>query len=156
MCYSRYKMSWRGIRSSSWSSTHSPPLQMLIIKYLLLATYFVTQVAVLAAPIPSDSEPTPPGDNALSARQMHPVDRPPTRRLTNYSRQRPKNSACTRCREKKLRCSTPPCAHCTKDGVAQQCATAPKNKNDANKNGGNGVSLSLWRSLFSIVTRGMT
>ena len=54
----RYKITSRVTGFSSWSSTHSPfrqPSQMLIIKSLILAVSFLTQVAVLAAPIPLEA-----------------------------------------------------------------------------------------------------
>ena len=124
---SRYKMTWRGIGSSSWSSTHSLPLQMLITKYLLLATCFLTQLAVLAAPIPLNSDPSPPSDNALSARMLQPAapEPPPIQ----------KTKACQHCHDKKLGCNyNRPCQRCIN---TRDCVDF-------------GVSLSLWRPLFSI------
>ena len=57
-------MTSRTVESSSWPSTFNPysPLQMLIIKSLLLAVFFLT-LSILAAPIPLD-----PRDDALFSR----------------------------------------------------------------------------------------
>ena len=59
-------------RLSSWSSTHFPfnpnTLQMLIIKSILLATSFLTQVLVLAAPISFNARAPSLYDNALFGR----------------------------------------------------------------------------------------
>ena len=93
-------------------------LKMLIINYLLLAIYFLTQVAVLAAPIPSDSGPY----NAVSM-QMDESDLAPTQ--SKIKRPRKTGSRTTK--------------------AAKRHKTGPY-----------GVSLLLWRPLFSIVTRGMT
>ena len=69
----RYKITLRAIGLSSWSSTipHShKPLQMLIIKFLLLASYCLTQVIVLAAPIPLNAPSV--NDDALFSRASSP------------------------------------------------------------------------------------
>ena len=114
---SGYKMTWRGIGSSSWSSTHSLPLQMLIFKYLLLAT-----VAVLAAPIPFDSSPSPSSDNVLSGGQLPPglMGLPPT--------QPKKHRACSTCQDKHMRCSGAPlpCDNCSKNKeLGKHCHILP-------------------------------
>ena len=89
---------------------------MLIFKYLLLAT-----VAVLAAPIPFHSDPSPPSDNVLSARQSPPgpMGLPPT--------QPPMQKACASCRDINKLCSgaPPPCKRCIRLGL-ENCHFRPK------------------------------
>ena len=133
MVVRRYKMTWRGIGSSSWSSTHSPPLQMLIIRYLLLAAYFVTQVAILAAPIPSDSAPS---------RNINPsCTKPPKVTIP----------ACTNCRRVRQRCDEErPCLRCIQDGC--ECVIVelgPPRKNGARNRTTQTVCLFHFGVLFS-------
>ena len=150
-------MTWRGIGSSSWSSTHSPPLQMLIIKYLLLSTYFLTQLAVLAAPLPSDSStplppdpstppPPDPGPSA-SSRNIYPINPAPGPQRT---RGQSKN-ACTKCQKAKKRCDEKrPCQRCVTYGMAEECTSSGRKKRKWGPRGRykTSVSLSFWRPLL--------
>ena len=123
------------------------PLQMLIIKYLLLPTYFVTQVAVLAAPIPSHFNPSAPSHNAELPPPM-----PPPVMTPNRTKRKKK---CEACYKYKTRCDgNEPCGACTRVGEELTCVFLKMG--DESIEDGNGVSLSLWRPLFSVVTRGMT
>ena len=65
----KYKMTSRATELSSWSSTFNPysPLQMLIIKSLLLAVSFLT-LSILAAPIPLDAGALSSDDDMLFSR----------------------------------------------------------------------------------------
>ena len=127
---------------------------MLIIRvnYLLLVIYFLTQVAVLAAPLPSDSGP----HNAVSM-QMHsgPQASKTKKKKLRRSPAHPYRTltikSCGPCRTAKKKCgNSRPCKRCMSLGLTSVCVDWK------NENGPDGVSLSLWHPLFSIATRGMT
>ena len=119
-------------------STPSPPLQMLIINYLLLTIYFLTQVAVFAAPLPAGSALSPQSDNGSG---MH---------SGSLSGRQPPEPKCHYCKTSGAICKSAPgeaCERCKGGGVVEWCSRWNREES---------VSLSLWRPLFSIATRGMT
>ena len=133
---------------------NSPPLKMLIINYLLLAICFLTQVAVLAAPLPSSSGPSgpyPPNHDAVSGVQMT-NDLPGTEQKTRKNKFRRFNvgAACAQCHYDRQRCEN-------KDGLpCKRCKALKISCFGRLEKDPQGVSLSLWRPLFSFATREMT
>ena len=89
--------------------------------------------------------------------QMHPGPNPyPTNPLLAENN-------CVECRRVRKRCDRvmPICGRCEakniecQEYVSLRRSTRPKTQGSVKKKDGNGVSLSLWRPLFSIVTRGI-
>ena len=122
---------------------------MLIIKYLLLASYFLTQVAVLAAPIPSDAGPSTPS-LPIMQQFMYPITPAPS---TNPPRKRSQISiACGNCRKSGKKCDggTPQCGECVRRlrsgvdlGVCVYTPRKPSNQTGKKRGPYNKKSVSL-------------
>ena len=116
---------------------------------------------------PSNKQSTALHSVTLSGMPMHIYPYPPALLPTQQpirSKRRQVKNACTNCQKACKKCDDArPCLRCVKYGISEECVDSQRKERQKGikrgpykKRDGKGVSLSLWRPLFSIVTRGMT